>query len=175
MRILVNNLQLQQNWTQKTLFSIIIVDVVTKIWETSKNPFKILLKRLSMTPLIQWLTLILELFIERWKSFNRLQNILRNKLPYLRLMSHPKVMLLELIAIFDWVCTMRLQMIIQWRSRRILKICNIFIIEEFVTKEFINTTKRSRTLLQKSTYLNVHHHISFVATAMTLWVSYSWL
>ena len=135
----------------------------------------ILPKHLSMIQQILWLTLILESFIERWKSFNKLLSILQNKLPYPRLMSHLKVMLLELIVILDWVCTMRLLRIIRWRSRQILKICNIFIIEEFVTKEFINTTKRSKTLLQKSIYHSVHRHISFVGTATIQWASSNWL
>ena len=175
MKILVNNLPSPQSQTLKTLFSTTIEVVATKIWANSKSLFMILPKPLNMIQQILQPTLILESFIERWKSFNKLQSILQNKLPYLRLMSHLKVMLLELIAISDWVCIMRQLRIIQWHSRQIHKICNISIIEEFVTKEFINTTKRSKTLLQKSIYHSVHRHISFVATVTIQWASSNWL
>lgn len=166
----VNNSVKLLNQTKKMPYFITIEVAATKIWENMKNQFKTLNKHLNMIHLIQLHFQIQESFIEKWKSLNKLLNISLNKLIRIKkILNLQKVMHIEHIVILDQVCITKQSKITQWLLNQTLKTYNIYIIEEFAIKEFINIIKQLQILLRKLIYLNVLLLISFGDTVMIQW------
>lgn len=82
-------------------------------------------------------------------------------------------MLIGLIAIFAWVCMMRLLLIIPRLWRLILRICSIYTTGGSVMRGFITIAKPLKTLHVRSTFHSVLLLISSGGIATTPWESYN--